>query len=403
MLTMESDDWYQPKHGDLANVIQKMMRNDAPIDAVTVFGQCSARGLKTWDAPSLFSLVEAGVYSGSAPMLAQRLKALAGRRKLLVGCQRAEQMLYDPQMDDTDGDIRFVANKLRQACDDAEAAASGTEHPLPLGMGEFLRQQHDRDWLIPGLLERMDRTIITGAEGGGKSVLVSQMAACMAGGLHPFTGNVLGGGGEGVRVLVLDCENSAPQSQRRYQMITDRVSKLRQAGGFDPVDWDGQMRIETQPKGIDLLSGRDVGWVEYVLSEVKPDLLCLGPLYKLHRGEPSDEVMARDLAWVLDGLRERYRFSLITEAHAGHAKDGGGNRMMRPIGSSLFLRWPEFGFGLRRSSTDPGKGRARVVDVVPWRGSREERDWPELLEMSERLPWAPSADYFAEISDLARF
>ena len=145
------------------------------------------------------------------------------------------------------------------------------------------------------------------------------------------------------------------------------------------------MFIEIRPAGIDLLSGRDVAWLEHAISATAPDLLVLGPLYKLHHTNPSDETSARELVWVLDGLRERYGFALLTEAHAGNASDVNGDRLMRPIGSSLFRRWPEFGFGLRKSPTQG----APEVDVVSWRGSREERDWPEQLVRAETLPWMP--------------
>ncbi|ORL77808.1 hypothetical protein A5N75_08230 [Prescottella equi] len=266
-------------------------------------------------------------------------------------------------------------------------------------MQDFLAQQDERHWLVPGLLERMDRTVITGAEGGGKSVLCSQMAACLAGGIHPFGGTVMGDGTHGVRVLVLDCENSPAQSRRRYRWVIERVNQVREQHGYPPVDWNEQMRIDMRPAGIDLLSGKDVSWLEHSVAACAPDLLVLGPLYKLHHRDPSDEPSAREVAYVIDSLRERYGFALLTEAHAGKAKNDAGQRLMAPIGSSLWLRWPEFGFGLRRAKDDPGKPRAELVDVVAWRGAREERAWPEKLQMGHTLPWIPDPDYLATMDD----
>jgi hypothetical protein len=43
------------------------------------------------------------------------------------------------------------------------------------------------DWVIPGLLAREDRLILTGAEGLGKMMLLRQIAVCAAAGLDPFT------------------------------------------------------------------------------------------------------------------------------------------------------------------------------------------------------------------------
>jgi hypothetical protein len=65
-------------------------------------------------------------------------------------------------------------------------------------------------WLMPGLLERGDRLMITGYEGWGKSTLVRQIALGCASGVHPFTGEST----EPVRVLFIDCENSETQLRR---------------------------------------------------------------------------------------------------------------------------------------------------------------------------------------------
>ncbi|WP_433621623.1 AAA family ATPase [Nocardia sp. CA-120079] len=152
-------------------------------------------------------------------------------------------------------------------------------------------------------------------------------------------------------------------------MVNDR----RANHGLTAADWNDAMSIEVRPAGIDRRTGDDRAWLERALD---PDLLVLGPLYKLHRMNPNEEQPVRGVVWVLDGLRERYGFALLTEAHAGKATTGDGRRNMSPIGASLWLRWSEFGFGLARAAEDPGKGRAEIVDVVSWRGSREERDWP---------------------------
>jgi replicative DNA helicase len=112
----------------------------------------------------------------------------------------------------------------------------------------------------------------------------------------------------------------------------------------------------------------------------------------------NDETAARDLVRILDGLRTRYGFALLTEAHPGHAEDGAGERRMRPAGSSLFLRWPEFGFGLRRAKEAQGH-HPDLVDVVAWRGSREQRSWPRQLKHGSPngLPWEPAhSDYYQE-------
>ena len=64
---------------------------------------------------------------------------------------------------------------------------------------------------------------------------------------------------------------------------------------------------------------------------------------------------------------------------------GDGERNVRPIGASLWLRWPEFGYGLRPASGfDPAE---RLVDFVGWRGDRDVRNWPKQLRAGSLWPW----------------
>ncbi|QQM15140.1 DnaB-like dsDNA helicase [Gordonia phage Banquo] len=394
------EDWYRPANRDLAALLTRMLRSGQGVDAVSVLGQVTAQGLtRSWDGAELFGLVQLANGAHVAAEHAKRITALSGRRKLVAGCQRAIQRLESPRFDSEDGDVHTTAVELRQFCDDAEAAASDRSAPVPTGMGEFLAESDTHDWLVPGLLERMDRTIITGGEGGGKSVLCSQMAACLAGSVHPFSGRVLGRGNHNVRVLVLDCENSPAQSRRRYRQVVRRVNDVREREALPPVQWDEWLQIDMRPSGVDLCSGRDVAWVEHALSACAPDLLVIGPLYKLHHKDPKDEAAAREVSWVLDGLRERHGVALLTEAHAGKSKDEStGDRIMAPIGSSMWLRWPEFGFGLlpKRDGERDRSGRAKEVDVVSWRGAREERAWPSDLSWGHTLPWVAGPDYEPE-------
>lgn len=194
--------------------------------------------------------------------------------------------------------------------------------------------------------------------------------------------------------MVVDCENSVMQSRRRFRRMVNTVDSSRYRRGLTQVDWSESMFIEVRPAGVDLLASRDSAWLERAVSAVVPDVVVLGPLYKLHHANPNDETAARELVWVLDSMRERHGFALLTEAHAGNSNDVNGDRMMRPIGSSLFRRWPEFGFGLRKAK---GESSEYVVDVVSWRGSREERDWPDQLVRSGELPWMPAGDGYSRL------
>lgn len=397
--------WWRPKHALLASVISKMITRGVPVDPTTVLSQILADGLTTQiDGTLLANLYGGFCIVAHAPKYAARIVELGAQRGLVQTMQRNVAMLEGEFEADERIDTHTVLNRLRTACDEVEQSTQLDEYE-PTSLHELLNQQDQYQWLVPGLLEHGDRMVLTGGEGAGKSVLVSQIAAALSGGLHPFTGNLLGEGDQDIRVLVVDTENSESQTRRRYRRLVRSVDTLRSSHGLGPTDWSRQFYVEIRPQGVDLTAGADVAWLERAVSAVAPDLLVIGPLYRLHHGDPNDERLARELCHALDSLRVRHNFALISEAHAGHARDAKGDRRMRPSGSSLWLRWPEFGYGLRRAANDDHTGstewdarnreRPVKVDVVAWRGSREERNWPTSLQHGHTLPWTPAdPDYY---------
>jgi replicative DNA helicase len=60
---------------------------------------------------------------------------------------------------------------------------------------------------------------------------------------------------------------------------------------------------------------------------------------------------------------------------------------MRPIGTSLWQRWPEFGIGLRKQKDKEGQ----PLKLDHWRGQRDEREWPLELARGAVNGWAWSA------------
>jgi hypothetical protein len=150
------------------------------------------------------------------------------------------------------------------------------------------------------------------------------------------------------------------------------------------------MFLEAIPEGLDLMKPEDEQWLVRVVSAIQPDLLITGPIYRLHAANPNDEETARKVAKVLDRCRAAANCALVTEAHAGHGGGQEGVRPVRPVGSSLWLRWPEFGYGLR--ATQNYNPEDRLVDFVPWRGDREERAWPKQLATGGAWPWRAVED-----------
>lgn len=254
---------------------------------------------------------------------------------------------------------------------------SHPETPIELAqdLWEFLATTDPPyDWVIPDLIEHADRLILTGFEGLGKSMLIRQLAVTMAAGFQPFSNTRI----TQQNVLLIDCENTPRQSRRRFRALATAADY---AGRRVP---DGGLRIIHRPGGIDLTTKNDADWLTEQTTAHKPDALIIGPFYQLHRANLNEELPARKVAAVLDKVRENTNAAIIIEAHAGHAETSLGKRSVRPTGSSLLLRWPEFGYGLRPASEDS----ADTLAVQAWRGPRDERRWPTHITRSNPWPWA---------------
>lgn len=240
-------------------------------------------------------------------------------------------------------------------------------YPWPDHVG-FLEvdDEEEPEWAVPNMLAAGERLIVTGDEGGGKSTLLRQWAVQIAAGIHPFTLEPF----EADSVVLVDLENSEDHVRRKLRPLVDAVVRIERNALFPIV----------RPEGLNLLDTDDEAWLTKIVDTLEPAVVILGPLYKL-----SDEYEgkhARKVTAALDRIRAKplRKPALILEAHRGHAINGATKRPDRPIDSSVWLRWPEFGFFLGPE----GEWRA-------WRGPREERPWPSRFSRgADPWPWTAS-------------
>jgi RecA-family ATPase len=217
--------------------------------------------------------------------------------------------------------------------------------------------------------------MLTGSEGTGKSHFLRQIAVCLAAGINPVGFARI----DLLRILLIDCENGARHTRRQLRPLRDIANA---AGRPIPV---GSLRILMRPSGLDLTGEDDSAWLLERVIAHKPDVLIIGPLYRLHAQNPNEEMPARQTIAALDAARIAASCAVILEAHAGHAQNG-KPRDLRPTGSSLWLRWPEFGYGLAATEVDD-KDRATKVDLKAWRGPRDEREWPRAFTRGKPSEW----------------
>ena len=244
-------------------------------------------------------------------------------------------------------------------------------------LAEILAGSDAYDWVVPGLLERKDRLIVTGPEGSGKTTFVRQLAVLSAAGIHPVTFEPIAP----VKVLVVDAENTERQWRRAVRWSTRRA---REAGTVDPA-----LAINiVAGNRIDITRGSHLSEIHRLIDRHKPDVLFIGPLYKLVPKAINNDDDAAPLIVGLDSLRER-DIALVMEAHAGKSAGANGERDLRPRGSAALLGWPEFGFGLRPDPDNTGEGN--IVAVSRWRGDRDERQWPKRMIRGADWPWEPIA------------
>lgn len=215
------------------------------------------------------------------------------------------------------------------------------------------------------------------------TTLVRQLAILSAAGVHPFTFEAI----QPVRVLVIDAENTERQWRRATRGIVAAAS--RQTGQAVAE----RIPLACTPR-LDVTRERHMSAIHRLIDEHTPDMVFIGPLYKLvPRAIQSDDDAAPVLS-ALDSLRDR-GVALVMEAHAGHGQSMQGKRDLRPRGSSALLGWPEFGIGLRLDEehpmfqANPNDYRNRKVDLVRWRGDRDQRSWPGSLYASGIFPWSP--------------
>lgn len=306
-------------------------------------------------------------FTGTATYYGEKVRAVARRRAVTATLTRGlDRLGKDWSPDEV---LDEVVTELRTLPKPAES----DDDTWTLSDLMSLEVEHE-PFTLPRMLKRNERLVLTGSEGGGKSVFVYQMLTGAAFGVDTFTLER----SEPKRVLFLDVENNEFQARANLDKIVPTLKEI--APDVDP-EWRSMKR-----RVVDLMATKDRAEVIRRVTHYAPDILYMGTAYKL--ADVSDEThrSVRAIQSVVDRIRQEVNCTVIVEHHAGHGHMNDRNNM-RPEGSSYWLRWPDFGYGMQPLPTQGGQ---RLMRLGAWRGDRAtDRQFPVAVKQSTVMPWAP--------------
>jgi replicative DNA helicase len=358
------DDFKSANMAEVFRAIVQTHKAGENVEPFTVLSRAQKSGVTGVEPIDLHNWMSLVGSAQSVGAYAREVKELSTRRKMSMAAISFNQHLSSPEVPtaDTMAKMLETLKNIRDNSTDKSIRA--------LSLGEVLDMPDEaEDWVIPNLLERGDRLIVTGYEGMGKTTWIRQIAICAAAGIHPTTLDHI----RPVKGLVVDVENTVKQWKRQ---TTEMARKAGEYGTLSPRE---NLHIHCQGR-MDIRKDKDLGLIHRLVDEHEPEILFIGPIYKLTPTAIKNDEEAAPVIAALDSLRDR-GLVLIIEAHAPKMQNG--QRDLAPRGSAALMGWPEFGFGLA-----PSEANDEMADVVRWRGDREQgRDWPKTMMRGGPFPW----------------
>lgn len=369
-LDLSVTDFYRPAN---ALVFSAIREAGPSADQIVVLDVLRSRGELTrmGGAPYLFELQQSVPSIGNASYYAQRVQAAAKRRRLLALATGLRDACHSPDLDDALARAAELAVAISCEVDDTDISGNDPASEV-VELGAFVDEPSSPfDWVIPGLLERMDRVIVVATEGAGKSTWARHVAVTLGQGLHPLNPMLRI---PAKRTLIVDLENPPANIRRKSR-------HLKTAAETHGKWIEESVYLWSRPGGVNLRKQADRDLLTRVVGFVNPALICLGPIYKaaVGGGDRSEQV-ALETTGALDQIRAKFGCALWLEHHAPMAQNG--SRELRPIESGVWSRWPEFGIALRKDGDN-----GRRLKVERFRGDRDERCWPDYLERGHNWPF----------------
>jgi replicative DNA helicase len=374
---LDPSDFYAPQHQSMYQAILLLHGEGKKIDALLVRDRCSQMGSDIADE-TVGDMLNVTPSVSNARRYADIIVGHSRRRRVAYLMSQVANDAMDPGSDPDE-----LIARASEAQFDMLAASRSVEIENLYTMGQFMELAEEYDtstpWVIPDMLRQKWRGIVVAEEGAGKFVFLMQIALLVANGLDPFDPSMRI---PAQRVLVVNGENPWEAMSHQVRLVQTRAQKeLAHSAG-------GNMKIWHMEQGMDLLQRRDQAKFERVIADFQPNLIVMGPLYKLF--QPSKNEMEQDtmkMIRFLDDMRVRHSTAMLIEHHA--PKGDMARREIFPGGSSLWLRWPEIGMAFKVVDRDD-EGHILEVDLDRFRGDRLPADWPRQLlrvDPMSHVPW----------------
>lgn len=346
-LALEPNDFSVPSLGELYGVLVAMAAREQPIDTHNVAKQLVRHHLRhvNGSKPMTYSdalRYVASVWLGPAESLTLWPASEVERQAQVLAAERARerntasvaalgrQLASDPAV------AGAVSEELERLSQPAERKRLRvlSHHELV----EAAKRDVTTRYLCGPMLRRGDRTMVLGPTGQGKTTLTWRMVAAALNG-HEWLQPEWRGSPSAQRVLVLDVE----------QNEEDISAQLTECGLLN----DERVTVVSEPDGLELgTNERQRREIDVMLGDLKPDILVVDPVYKLHRLEnPNDEAQVVTLMRILDAWRSKHKVAIVMPMHT--RKLPSEDVMRRAIttddaaGSSAFTRGAEVIVGLR--------------------------------------------------------
>lgn len=388
MTTVQPGDFFQPKAQHLFAAMCELHSKGQPVDIVTI-----SDALVDVDREWMLACQNVTPSLSYAPHYANLVIEESRRRQFIALGAQVQQMAYDHAdpdviMDAADPRMNPLVRPRNAAIKDL------------LDVRDWERDSQEADdaepWLIPHICKRRWRMILVASEGVGKATFLRQLGLHAAAGLDPFDASCKI---KPIRVLYVDCENSASSIRHQHKLANKTLDLVAMS--------QGRYFLMHREAGFDIRQRVTLSEIEAAIQQTKPDLVIMGPLYKMFKRNRSEdwETPAGQVAEILDDLRVRYNFAIMIEAHAAKG-DGKTPRVLTPFGSSVWARWAETGVAMNDHGEAKDNPPQMTVDVEFFRPPRDIAEWPIRLTrggLSQNLAWSPTFDYARGVGIGAKF